>query len=76
MREQAKIRRIDTQPTIVEARERIGGCEGDTIIGKYMTKRLVTNVDRKSGYGMIDKLSVITRETMFATLEKRFGTDC
>lgn len=71
-REESKIRRIDTRPALVETRERIGDYEGDTMVGKDKTKRLVTNVERKSGYGMIDKLDLVSMETMHGTLEKRF----
>jgi len=71
-REEDKIRRIDTRPAVVERRERIGDYEGDTMIGKDKTKRLVTNVERKSGYGMINKLDNVSAEAMHDTLEKRF----
>lgn len=72
-REEAKIKRIDTRPEIVEKRERIGDYEGDTIIGKDKTKRLVTNIERKSGYGMIDKLDAVNMKEMHTLLEKRFA---
>lgn len=72
LREEAKIKRIDTRPATVERRERIGDYEGDTMIGKDKTKRLVTNVERKSGYGMINKLDNVSAERMHDILEKRF----
>lgn len=72
-REEAKIKRIDTRPAVVETRERIGDWEGDTMIGKDKLKRLATNVERKSGYGLITKLDVVTMRTMHAALEKRFS---
>lgn len=72
-REEGKIKRIDTRPAIVETRERLGDWEGDTIIGKNRHKRLITNVERKSGYSLITKLDVVTMETMHNTLRKRFG---
>jgi len=72
-RERAKIKRINTRPKIVEERERIGDWEGDTVIGKEKTQRLVTNVERKSGYGLIDKLYIVSMETMHNTLKKRFS---
>ena len=71
-REKDKIRRIDTRPEVVERRERIGDYEGDTMIGKDKTKRLVTNVERKSGYGMINKLDDVSAEKMHNILEERF----
>lgn len=72
-REEGKIRRIDTRPAIVESRERIGDYEGDTMVGKDKTKRLTTNVERKSGYGMIDKFDNVSAEKMHDILEKRFS---
>lgn len=71
-REKAKIRRIDTRPEMVENRERIGDYEGDTIVGTDKTKRLLTGVDRLSGYGMIDKLDLVRTETLRPVLQKRF----
>jgi transposase, IS30 family len=57
---------------VVETRERIGDWEGDTMIGRDKRIRLVTNVERKSGYGLVNKLTVVSLETMHAALEKRF----
>jgi len=72
-REEAKINRIDTRPAVVETRERIGDWEGDTMIGKDRLKRLATNVERKSGYGLITKLDVVTMQTLHDALEQRFS---
>jgi IS30 family transposase len=72
LREEAKIKRIDTRPSIVETRERIGDWEGDTIVGKEKTKRLLTNVERKSGYGLIDKVEIVSVQTIHQILTKRF----
>jgi IS30 family transposase len=49
-REQAKKRRIDERPNIVERRGRIGDFEGDTLMGRDKRVRIVSFVDRKSGY--------------------------
>lgn len=49
-REQAKKRRIDERPAIVERRGRIGDWEGDTIMGRDKRVKIVTLVDRRSGY--------------------------
>lgn len=49
-REQAKKRRIDERPSIVERRGRIGDFEGDTLIGRDKRVRIVSLVDRKTGY--------------------------
>jgi IS30 family transposase len=49
-REQAKKRRIDERPPIIERRGRLGDWEGDTIQGRDKRARIVTFVDRRSGY--------------------------
>lgn len=49
-REQAKKRRIDERPRIVECRGRIGDFEGDTLMGRDKRVRIVSLVDRRSGY--------------------------
>jgi len=61
-REEAKKKRIDTRPKIVDERGRIGDWEGDTIVGKEKTKRILTYVDRKTGYLLADKLEYATAE--------------
>lgn len=50
VREQAKKRRIDERQAIVERRERLGDWEGDTIMGRDKRVKIVTFVDRRSGY--------------------------
>jgi IS30 family transposase len=49
-RELAKKRRIDERPQVVERRGRIGDIEGDTMLGRDKRVRIVTLVDRRSGY--------------------------
>jgi IS30 family transposase len=49
-REQAKKRRIDERPRVVERRGRIGDWEGDTLMGRDKRVRIVSFVDRKTGY--------------------------
>ena len=49
-REQKKKRRIDERPNIVERRGRIGDFEGDTMLGRDKRVRIVTYVDRRTGY--------------------------
>jgi transposase, IS30 family len=71
-RELGKIRRIDTRPTVVEGRSRIGDWEGDTVVGKNTSDRFVTNVERASGYGMTDLVLTATAEKIRATLQQRF----
>ena len=49
-REQAKKRRIDERPAVVERRGRIGDFEGDTLMGRDKRVRIVSFVDRRTGY--------------------------
>lgn len=49
-REQAKKRRIDERPKIADRRGRIGDYEGDTMMGRDKRVRIVTFVDRRTGY--------------------------
>jgi IS30 family transposase len=49
-REEAKKRRIDERPGIVGRRSRIGDWEGDTVMGRDKRARIVSFVDRKTGY--------------------------
>ena len=49
-RDEAKKRRIDERPPVVERRGRIGDLEGDTMRGRDNRVRIVTLVDRRTGY--------------------------
>lgn len=71
-REALKIKRIDTRPAVVEERSRIGDFEGDTVVGKNTSDRFLTNVDRLSGYGMIDLVLSATSEKLRTKLRDRF----
>jgi transposase, IS30 family len=57
-----KIKRITERPLVVEERSRIGDWEGDTVVGKEKVQRILTYVERKSGYAMAEKLDVVTAE--------------
>ena len=61
-REQAKKKRIDKRPEIVEKKGRIGDWEGDTIVGGEKTIHILTHVERKSGIILADKLDRATAE--------------
>jgi transposase, IS30 family len=50
IREEAKKKRIEMRPVIVEGRSRLGDWEGDTIVGGERTTGIITHVERKSGY--------------------------
>jgi IS30 family transposase len=49
-RELAKKRRIDERPKVLERRGRLGDLEGDTMLGRDKRVRIVTLVDRRTGY--------------------------
>lgn len=61
-REYAKKRWIGERPEIINNRERIGDWEGDTIIGLERTKRILTHVERKTGYLIADILPKVSAE--------------
>lgn len=71
-REEQKKKRIDKRPKIVEQKERIGDWEGDTIVGKDKS-HILTHVDRKSGYGMADKLDRGLAELTRIKTQERFN---
>jgi len=48
---------IDDRPAVVAKRSRIGDWEGDTMIGKNHKGALVTIVERKSSYTVIDAVA-------------------
>jgi IS30 family transposase len=57
-----KVRRIEERPEVVDNRTRIGDWENDTVIGKEKKQRILTSVERKSGFGLASKLSIVTAE--------------
>lgn len=71
-REEAKKKRIDVRPEIVETRSRVGDWEGDTIVGKEKTKHILTHVERKSGLLLADKLDRATAEQARKITTRRF----
>jgi len=71
-REQAKKRRIDERPRVVERRGRLGDWEGDTIMGRDKRVRIVTFVDRKSGYLVAYLLPKMRAELLTSLALERF----
>jgi len=71
-REEDKKKRIDTRPGVVEERRRLGDFEGDTIVGRGRSGRILTHVDRKSGYLLADKLNNGKAEGVRKITVKRF----
>lgn len=70
-REQAKKRRIDERPAIAERRGRLGDWEGDTMQGRDKRVRIVTFVDRRSGY-LVAYLLPKMRARLLTTLALRY----
>ena len=71
-REYAKKRWIGERPEVINQRARIGDWEGDTIIGKERTQRILTHVERLSGYLIADKLDIVSGEIVAEKISKQF----
>ena len=67
-------RSIDLRPEIVTSRERLGDWEADTIVGKERTARILTDVERQSGYLMADLLHEVSAELIHKSQVRLFGT--
>jgi len=67
-----KVRMISERPAEVETRTELGHWEGDTVVGKEKTQRILTNVERKSGFGVADKLDVVTADIVHKKTRTRF----
>lgn len=72
LNEAMKIRRISERPVMVEKRLRIGDWEDDTIIGKERKQRIWSCVERRSGFGMAEKLEVVTADIVHTKVTTRF----
>ncbi|CAN5752350.1 IS30 family transposase [soil metagenome] len=72
-RDRAKKRRIDERPKIVERRSRLGDWEGDTVQGSDNRVRIVTFVDRRSGYLVAYILPKMRAELLATLALKAFG---
>jgi len=66
-------RSIDQRPQAANQRQRVGDWEGDTIVGKEKTQRILTHVERKSGFAMADKLDDVTAEIVCQARKQRFN---
>jgi IS30 family transposase len=72
-REQKKKRRIDERPAIIERRGRIGDFEGDTLMGRDKRVRIVSFVDRRTGYLIAFLLPRMNAELLTSLAIKHFG---
>lgn len=64
---------IKERPPIVEKKSRIGDWEGDTIIGAEHKGAILTLVDRKSKYTIMEKLKAKTAKEVLAAIKRRFS---
>jgi len=68
---------IDERPAVVNDRSRVGDWEGDTVIGKNHRGALVTLVERKSLYTIIEavarRTAVAVREAIVTNLASHKG---
>ena len=71
-REYEKKRWIGERPDFINQRSRVGDWEGDTIIGAERTQRILTHVERVSGYLVADKLDIVSAEIVAETTARRF----
>lgn len=53
---------IDVRPASVDSRQQIGHWEGDTIVGKERTARILTHVERVSGFLLADLMKTVSSE--------------
>lgn len=72
-RERAKKRRIDERAAVIERRSRLGDWEGDTVQGSDKRVRIVTFVDRRSGYLVAYLLPKMRAELLTSLALKTFA---
>lgn len=61
-------RLIDERPAVVDLRQRIGDWEVDTVIGKKHRQAIVTLVERKSGFLLMQKVEHRTAQAVGAAM--------
>ena len=71
-REQAKKRRIDERPAVIDARTEIGHFEGDTVKGKDNSGSIGTHVERVTGYSLGHLMHKVTAKVMSEQTVKQF----
>lgn len=60
--EMSNMKSIEIRPKDVGLRSEVGHWEGDTIIGKERTARILTHVERKTGYLVADLLEEVSSQ--------------
>lgn len=66
-------RSIDTREAEIESRATLGHWEGDTVVGLEKTIRILTHVERKSGYLIAQKLNHGSAELTRITTQAAFA---
>ena len=69
-------RPIGDRPAEVEARQRIGHWEGDTVMGSDLRHCVLTLVERKTGYAIIKKLAARNTEQVTRTATRAIRRHC
>lgn len=69
-------RMIDTRPTHVERRKKLGHWEGDTIVSKCKKQSIATFSERKSGHLIGGKMEDRTAKTMSRVTTEQFRKHC
>jgi IS30 family transposase len=72
-REKIKKKRIDQRPIVADLKLRLGDWEGDTVVGKERTQRILTHLERYSGYLIANKLDKVTAEQIRQITIKNFN---
>lgn len=67
----SKVRTIDERPEEVAERTRVGDWEDDTIVGKERKQKIWTCVERKTGFGMAEKLEHVSADAVNAICVSR-----
>ena len=68
----AKKQSIDARPEVVNSRQEIGHWEGDTIVGKERTARILTHVERKSGYLLATLMKTVSADKISEIATRSF----
>jgi transposase, IS30 family len=69
-------RMIDSRPSSIERRKRLGHWEGDTIVSKCRRQAIATFAERKSGHLIGAKMEDRTANTMTRVTIKQFRKHC
>jgi IS30 family transposase len=68
----SNMKSIEIRPKDIELRTELGHWEGDTIIGKERTARILTHTERKTGYLVADLLKEVSSQIVRQQTIKKF----